>query len=64
MINLASLMFSTIMVIYVIIRAIKLDNVLPWFGPATDAAKPAAGVGSGKTAATNGQRRQTHGRQR
>jgi hypothetical protein len=32
MINLASIVFSTCMVAYVIMRAVVLDNSLPWFG--------------------------------
>ena len=33
MIDLAGVLFSTVMVIYVVLRAMKLDRELNWFGP-------------------------------
>jgi hypothetical protein len=31
MIDIASILFSTLMVVYIIVRAAKLDRVRPWF---------------------------------
>lgn len=33
MIDLAGILFSSVMVVYVVLRAIKLDSEVSWFGP-------------------------------
>ncbi len=31
MIDIASILFSTLMVMYIVLRAVKLDRIRPWF---------------------------------
>jgi hypothetical protein len=60
MIDKFTIMFSTLMVLYIILRAAKLDRTLPWFETKSlyeqaknklDAARQAAFRGRGQTAA-------------
>jgi hypothetical protein len=44
MLDLTAIMFSTIIMLFVLVRAVHLDRIMPWFKRASSPpAKPAAG---------------------